>query len=61
MLYFPLIVCACLGTCLTQPETDIEIEIIKSPDECDRTTEENDLLYIHYKSFFSNGTQFDSR
>lgn len=44
---------ACLSA--ISAEEDIKIETIKTPEECNQTTKDNDFLTLHFKSIWEDG------
>jgi hypothetical protein len=40
---------------------ELGIEIVEKPSNCERTSQNGNMLKVHYTGYFSNGTQFDTR
>ncbi|KAK3083369.1 hypothetical protein FSP39_020902 [Pinctada imbricata] len=56
--FIVLLSSATLAQCFA--ETELKIEVTRKADDCERVTEEKDLLYVHYTSFLENGTKIES-
>lgn len=39
---------------------DLDIEVIKKPEKCERSAKKGDMLAMHYKGRLDDGTEFDS-
>ncbi|XP_033761699.1 FK506-binding protein 2-like [Pecten maximus] len=40
--------------------TELKVEKVSVPENCDRKTKKNDLLSMHYTGYLTDGTKFDS-
>lgn len=57
MLLLPLLLC----TLVKAEEEELKVEVLETPNECDRKTKEGDTLSMHYTGVLaSNGKKFDS-
>ncbi|XP_057684113.1 peptidyl-prolyl cis-trans isomerase FKBP14-like [Corythoichthys intestinalis] len=58
-LYSALLVAVCGGAL---PEAEVKIKVLHKPFLCHRKTKYGDMLLVHHKGYFENGTKFhDSR
>ncbi|XP_013775502.1 FK506-binding protein 2-like [Limulus polyphemus] len=44
----------------SQENDELEVDVLKKPDKCDKTTKKGDLLSMHYRGTLDDGTEFDS-
>lgn len=61
-LLFPLMVCTLVVAAQTQDTvTELQIESLNKPEECERQARRGDMLSMHYRGTLADGTEFDSR
>ena len=57
-----VVVLCLIGVCFAdEPTEELEIKVLKKPEDCEKVSQNYDNLVMHYTGTLANGEKFDSR